>query len=236
MEKKERIISGPRIQRAAWSIERAIWQDGGVVCGVDEVGRGCLAGPLVTAAVVLHPGARCTLLKDSKVMCPVEREHAAHWIFQHSWFAWGMVSHDEIDSFNIYQATLRAMRRAVCNVLSIMPEMPRLIVVDAMPLTFGWGELNKIQVQHFPFGESRSISIAAASIIAKVHRDALMRRIDGIVPGYLLAEHKGYATAGHRHCVSCNGRSILHRDSFLKNIDCNDNESEQQQDIFCRNC
>lgn len=237
MEKKERIIRAARIQRSSSTIERGCWREQGLICGVDEVGRGCLIGPLVTAAVVLHPGARCALLKDSKILCAVQRERAARWIVQHSWYAIGMVSHDEIDTFNIYQATLRAMRRAVCNVISLLPQQLHLIVVDAMPLSFAHGELKEIPVQHFPFAESRSISVAAASIVAKVKRDAIMKRFDQVFPGYLLSEHKGYATASHRHSLACNGRCIVHRDSFLKKIQTYDEKPEcEQQDLFCRDC
>ena len=204
-----------RIPRAMSTIERAHWARHELMCGVDEVGRGCLAGPLVTAAVILHPGATCALLKDSKLLSAADRERAARWIKQHSWYAYGMASHHEIDVFNIYQATLLAMRRAVAHVVCQAPKMPALVVVDAMPLSFADDGLKVMAIDHFPEAEQRSISVAAASIIAKVKRDELMGVFAALFPGYALEAHKGYATHAHRMCVAQQGHCLIHRQSFL---------------------
>lgn len=225
-----------RIPRAKSSIERELWANGGLVCGLDEVGRGCLAGPVVTAAVILHPRATFALLKDSKVLNAQQRARAAKWIKQHSWYAYGMVSHREIDTYNIYQATLCAMRRAVAHVVWQAPHMPSLIVVDAMPLSFHAGTLKTITVESFPFGEQRSISVAAASILAKVKRDEMMHEYDRLFPGYALKGHKGYATSVHRRCVHECGRCLIHRKRFLEHLQAEERtlSYEYQIELFCR--
>lgn len=215
MEKIRLTRSPKRIPRAKSIIERALWERCELVCGVDEVGRGCLAGPLVTAAVILHPGATFALLKDSKLLSVQDRERAACWIKQHSWYAYGVASHHEIDVCNIYQATLLAMRRAVAHVLHRAPKKPALIVVDAMPLSFTDQGLKSMAIDHFPGAEQRSISVAAASIIAKVKRDELMGVFGTLFPGYALEVHKGYATHAHRLCVAQQGCCLIHRQSFL---------------------
>lgn len=196
-----------------------VWSHSALVCGVDEVGRGCLAGPLVTAAVILHPWQQFSLLKDSKLLGEKERARAAKWIAQHSWYAFGIVSPSEIDQYNIYQATLRAMRRAVVQVIERAGTQPAKILVDAMPLAFSCSVLGDIEVEFFPFAEQESISVAAASIMAKVKRDAMMDEYHTLFPGYELDGHKGYATKVHREHVVHLGSSIIHRKTFLVNSD-----------------
>ena len=217
MEKNDRINKRKRIPRAKVKLELEVWKMGQLVCGVDEVGRGCLAGPVVTSAVVLHAGKRFELLKDSKLLGKEQCVRAAKWIKQHSWYAYGIVSHSEIDRYNIYQATMRAMKRAVMHVISQMTCLPARIIVDAMPLKLdGW--LNDIEIMYFPEAEQASVSVAAASILAKEKRDELMNVYGRIFPGYALAQHKGYATSTHRKLVQQEGRSIIHRVTFLKNF------------------
>jgi len=198
--------------------EKAAWAQNRVICGVDEVGRGCLAGPLVTAAVILHPGRTARHLKDSKLMSPEELAYSARWVLENSWYGYGMVTHTKIDQCNIYQATLLAMRRAVIQAILAASECPTAILVDAMPLTLPLSGFQEIPIHHFPKAESKSSSVAAASIIAKVKRDALMQRLDGTFPGYHLAAHKGYATASHCTAVQSLGPSIIHRKSFLDKV------------------
>lgn len=236
MEKITSLIKRKRIPRAKSVIEREVWKLQGLVCGVDEVGRGCLAGPVVTAAVVLFPKMTFALLKDSKLLTKEHRVRAARWIKEHSWYAYGFVSHREIDQVNIYQATILAMRRAVFHVCASMPCLPSRIVIDALPLTFDYTVLNDIPVDHFPFAEQRSISVAAASILAKVKRDELMGDFEKIFPGYALSLHKGYATVKHRTCVAQLGSSIIHRRSFIEQIVVPEEkgEYELQGSIFCR--
>jgi ribonuclease HII len=200
------------------SYELAAWGQGLVVCGVDEVGRGCLAGPMVTAAVILHPNKRHRLLKDSKILTQDERQKGAAWIVKNSWYSFGIVSSTDIDTYNIYQATLIAMKRAVTQVMTIATRRPSSVLVDAMPLKLSGTMYQDISIYHFPKGESKSSSIAAASIIAKVKRDALISRFDGVFPGYKLSRHKGYATAVHCDAVREHGRSIIHRTTFLRKV------------------
>ncbi len=237
MEKLASVVYAKRIPRAKSHRERVAWQQHELICGVDEVGRGCLAGPLVTAAVILHPNCQFSLLKDSKVLTAPERIRAAKWVRTHSWHAYGVVSHQEIDQFNIYQATLHAMRRAVIHAIQHAPKLPSGIIVDAMPVAFAHGALADIPVDFFPCAEQESISVAAASIIAKVKRDELMRIYDNIIPGYALYHHKGYATKLHREHVAVLGASIIHRKSFLKNMARWGKEhehTEQQVSLLCR--
>ncbi len=233
MEKIALISKHKRIPRAKLDIELAVWERQGLVCGVDEVGRGCLAGPVVTAAIVLHPGATFELLKDSKLLTKEQRERAARWIKEHSWYAYGVVSHDEIDCLNVFWATKCAMKRAVLHVCASITSLPEKIVVDAMSLSFDLTALAHIPVEHFPFAEQRSISVAAASILAKVKRDALMGEFEKLFPGYALAVHKGYATEQHRNCVMQLGRSIIHRKTFEYHLHNNGGAHEQQGSLFC---
>lgn len=235
MEKIGHLIKRKRIPRAKSVIEQAAWKVQGLVCGVDEVGRGCLAGPLVTAAVVLYPRAVFPLLKDSKLLTKEQRVRAARWIKEHSWHAYGVASHHEIDRLNIYQATRCAMRRAVLQLCNGMPQLPARIVVDALPLSFEHTVLAQVPVEYFPFAEQRSISVAAASILAKVYRDNLMSEFDKIIPGYALAVHKGYATNHHRQCVAHLGQSIIHRKTFIHDWGEEEGIYEQQIELFCRN-
>lgn len=200
------------------SYESAAWQEQKLVCGIDEVGRGCLAGPVVTAAVILNPNRKSPLLKDSKLMTKQELLEGYAWVTHNGWWALGVVNHRVIDQVNIYQATLQAMKTALIHLISICPAMPSLILVDAMPLNLEDTSYASVDVHHFPRGESISCSIAAASIVAKVKRDELMAKLDHVIPGYQLAQHKGYATQQHRDLIRAHKPSIIHRHSFLQSI------------------
>ena len=200
--------------------EEQAWQANEVICGLDEVGRGCLAGPVVTAAVILPPGKTSRLLKDSKLMTPEERLAAFKWIDKHCWYSIGIVHHRTIDERNVWYATLIAMKKALVHLLATAPQIPSKIITDAMPLNLFDTNYKEIPVHYFPFGERRSSTIAAASIVAKVKRDAMMRRMDTIFPGYLLASHKGYSTPPHKKIIR-EGKShlIIHRDTYLARLD-----------------
>jgi ribonuclease HII len=191
--------------------EQQAWVSNQVVCGVDEVGRGCLAGPVGAAAVVMHPGYTSRLIKDSKELTPEERERAYAWIIRHSFYAVAALHHRRIDEINIYHATLVAMKRAVMQLLPQLPQAPVNILVDALPLQIATFSGDIIA---FPYGESKSLSIAAASIVAKVTRDALMERLDRVFPGYLLGKHKGYSTPEHRAKIEELQPTLIHRKSF----------------------
>jgi ribonuclease HII len=176
------------------------------VCGVDEVGRGCLAGPVMAGAVVLHPDRHIPGLSDSKTVPPAEREDLFEAIKKYA-LAWSVAeaSPAEIDTINIHQASLQAMRRAV---MSLAP-LPDLVLVDAFRIP----DLLMAQrgVVH---GDQRCAAIAAASIMAKVTRDRQMRMLHEQDPRYGFLRHKGYATAEHLAAVKQFGYSAVHRRSF----------------------
>ena len=189
------------------TLENALRRVGFVhVAGVDEVGRGCLAGPVVAAAVVLHPERHISGVSDSKAVPAAERERLYERILRYA-VAWAVAGADpaEIDRINIHQASLRAMQRAV---LALAP-LPDIVLVDA----FRVPELPMAQrgVLH---GDRRCSAIAAASIIAKVTRDRQMLELHGRDPRYGFDRHKGYATADHLDAVARFGYSDVHRRSF----------------------
>jgi ribonuclease HII len=189
------------------TLENALRRVGFVhVAGVDEVGRGCLAGPVVAAAVVLHPERHIPGVCDSKTVPAVERERLYDRIVRLA-VAWAVAAADpsEIDRINIHQASLRAMQRAV---LALAP-LPDIVLVDA----FRVPDLPMAQ-RGVPHGDRRCSAIAAASIIAKVTRDREMRELHGRDPRYGFDRHKGYATADHLDAVARFGYSEVHRRSF----------------------
>ncbi len=196
--------------------EYAAWSADKVVIGVDEVGRGSLAGPVVTCALILKPYATHLLLQDSKLLSKVQRNKAYAWICNNAWYAFGIVNHYTIDEINIYQATLRAMEQAYWSLMLLRPHVPSVdtVLVDAMPLYFD----SEIKVQSFIKGEQRSISIAAASIMAKVMRDDLMDRLSLQFPYYHFASNKGYGSASHLQAITQYGPSIVHRTTFIRSF------------------
>ncbi len=189
------------------TLENALRRVGFVhVAGVDEVGRGCLAGPVVAAAVVLHPDRHIPGVGDSKAVPAAERERLYDCIVRHA-VAWAVAAADpaEIDRINIHQASLQAMQRAV---LALVP-LPDIVLVDA----FRVPELPMAQ-RGVPHGDRRCSAIAAASIIAKVTRDRQMVELHGRDPRYGFDRHKGYATSDHLDAVARFGYSDVHRRSF----------------------
>lgn len=189
------------------TLENALRRVGFVhVAGVDEVGRGCLAGPVVAAAVVLHPDRHIPGVCDSKLVPAAERERLYDRIVAHA-VAWAVAGADpdEIDRINIHQASLRAMQRAI---LALAP-LPDIVLVDA----FRVPDLPMAQ-RGVPHGDRRCSAIAAASIIAKVTRDRQMLELHGRDPRYGFDRHKGYATADHLDAVARFGYSEMHRRSF----------------------
>ncbi len=198
--------------------EKEAWTNGQLVAGLDEVGRGCLAGPLVTAAVMLPLNKPHRCLKDSKLMNLEEREKAYGWIIKHCAYQVGIVHNRIIDNHNIWHSTLIAMKKALIHLLAQNVPTPRSIVVDAMPLNLKNTSAARIPLYHFIKGERKSSTIAAASIIAKVTRDRLMNEYERAFPGYKLGQHKGYSTPAHKNCITEQGHTILHRHSFIDHI------------------
>src|ERR1700756_1757688 len=175
------------------------------IAGLDEAGRGALFGPVVAAAVILNPKRRIVGLDDSKQLPPDRRARLAERIREHA-LAWAVSEIDaqRIDAWNIYQASRQAMTAALQQ-LTISPDY---LLIDAMELDV------LIQQKSLVKGDARSVSIAAASILAKTHRDARMEEWDAVYPRYGLARHKGYATPDHLEALRLHGPTPLHRYSF----------------------
>ncbi len=192
--------------RCTLKFEKRAWSMGArMVAGVDEVGRGSLFGPVVAAAVILRPEYRIRGLRDSKLLLADRREVLAERIREHC-IAWSVAAVDaaRIDQINIYHASRLAMREAV---MSLQPAADHLLV-DAMRIDCD------LQQQKIIHGDALSASIAAASIIAKVWRDRLVREWDPVFPLYGLASNKGYSTPRHLKALREHGPSPLHRQSF----------------------
>ena len=197
---------GQRLRKMC-RFEQALWQRGiQLVAGVDEAGMSPLAGPVVAAAVILPVGARISGVDDSKRLTAEQREELVVTIkAQCVAFGVGLASPREIDRINIYHAGLLAMTRAV----QALDPAPAHLLIDARPLK----QLSTPQ-QSLVKGDQRSLSIAAASIVAKTTRDGLMRELDAAYPGYGLARHKGYPVAEHVRALKRLGVTPIHRRSF----------------------
>jgi ribonuclease HII len=180
------------------------------ICGVDEVGRGCLFGPVVAGAVILNPERLNSEYDDSKKLAPGQRLRLARDIYEKALaYSIGWCWNDEIDRSNILEATKQSMRRAVRH-LQIKPDY---ILIDAISPDF-----LPISGQAIVRGDEKSLSIAAASIIAKVFRDHLLEKFADFFPDYGLAQNKGYPTQKHKNMLLLKGVTIFHRISFkLKN-------------------
>jgi ribonuclease HII len=192
--------------RCTLKFEKKAWEAGArLIAGVDEVGRGSLFGPVVAAAVILDPSYRIRGLRDSKLLLPDRREILAERIREHA-IAWTVAAVDaaRIDQINIYHASRLAMLEAVQQLRPV----PDHLLIDALRLDC---DLPQRAIIH---GDALSASIAAASIIAKVERDRLLREWDPVFPVYGLASNKGYSTPYHIAALREHGPSPLHRQSF----------------------
>jgi ribonuclease HII len=192
--------------RCTLKFEKKAWAAGAhMVAGVDEVGRGSLFGCVVAAAVILDPEYRLRGLRDSKLLLPERRELLAERIRKHA-VAWAVAAVDAatIDQINIYQASRLAMKEAVSRLAAV----PDHLLVDALRLDC---DLPQYPIVH---GDALSVSIAAASILAKVERDRLVREWDPVFPMYGLASNKGYCTPHHLAALRMHGPCPLHRQSF----------------------
>lgn len=192
-----------------WEIEDSHFEKGvKLICGVDEAGRGPLAGPVCAAAVILPPHAYIPGLNDSKKLTDKKRRELFPIIKEQAIaYGIGLASHEEIDQINILQATYLAMERAIAQ-LSVKPD---LALIDGnRTKDFG------LPVQTVVKGDSLSASIAAASVLAKVTRDDLMLEAAVVYPQYAFDVHKGYGTKAHYEALTKFGPSPIHRMSFLK--------------------
>lgn len=180
------------------------------ICGIDEVGRGPLAGPVVAGAVILPKGCEILYINDSKQLSAKKREALYEEIKSKAiTIGIGIVSPAKIDEINILQATYMAMREAISK-LSVVPQ---LLLNDAVTIP-------EVIIPQVPIikGDAKSVSIAAASIVAKVTRDRLMEEYDRVLPGYGFASNKGYGSAEHIAALKELGPTPIHRNTFIKNF------------------
>jgi len=180
------------------------------ICGVDEVGRGPLAGPVIACAVILPKDCNILYINDSKQLTAKKREELYDEIISSAIsFGIGSVPPNQIDEMNILQATYEAMRKAIAN-LNVKPD---IILTDAVTIP-------GIDIKQVPIikGDAKSISIAAASIVAKVTRDRLMMAYDKVFPGYEFASNMGYGSARHIEAIQKLGLTPIHRRSFVTNF------------------
>ncbi len=186
------------------------YENKGYVCGIDEAGRGPLAGPVVAGAVILPKDCDILYINDSKKLSAAKREELYGVIMEQAVAVGvGIVGPARIDEINILQATYEAMRQAIQN-LSVTPD---ILLNDAVTIP-------QVTIPQVPIikGDAKSISIGAASIIAKVTRDRLMIEYDKVMPEYGFAKNKGYGSKAHMEAVREHGASLIHRQSFIKNI------------------
>ena len=182
----------------------------GIVCGIDEAGRGPLAGPVVAGAVILPKDCRILYLNDSKQLSAKRRECLYDEIMEKAISVGvGMASPARIDEINILQATYEAMRKAIGNLNCV----PDVLLNDAVTIP-------EVSIRQVPIikGDAKSLSIAAASVIAKVTRDRLMIQYDEVFPEYGFKDHKGYGSAAHIEVLKRLGPTPLHRQTFIKNF------------------
>ncbi len=199
------------MQMAAWRrmrrAESRLAGRGVTVAGVDEAGRGPLAGPVVAAAVVLEPGAWCEEVNDSKLLNHETRERIyARVLIEARAFSWAVVGSRAIDRMNIRRASLTAMARAV----ALLRVRPEVVLIDGCDRVPGLD----LPQQPVVDGDARMLSIAAASVLAKVVRDRIMQRLDRVWPDYGFARHKGYGTPEHLEVLDRKGPCPIHRYSF----------------------
>ena len=187
------------------------YADYGYICGIDEVGRGPLAGPVVAGAVILPKDCDILYINDSKKLSAAKREELYDVIMEKAVAVGiGMASSQRIDEINILQATYEAMRQAVAQ----LPQEPDIFLNDAVIIP-GISEEKQIKIIK---GDAKSVSIAAASIVAKVTRDRLMEQYADVFPEYDFASNKGYGSAAHIAALKQYGPTPIHRHSFIKNF------------------
>ncbi|MBQ2785558.1 MAG: ribonuclease HII [Oscillospiraceae bacterium] len=196
-------------EKNMWQIEEELFERGIIaVCGVDEAGRGPLAGPVCAAAVILPPHLDIPGLDDSKKLTDKRRRELFPIIKEQALaYGIGLASHEEIDEINILQATFLAMERALAQ-LKIRPDIA--LIDGNREKDFG------LPVQTVVKGDSRSANIAAASVLAKVTRDTIMEEMAAEYPQYGFEIHKGYGTKAHYEALRTYGHSPIHRMTFLK--------------------
>lgn len=206
-QKQEEALKKERERTEQMKIYEHKYEDLGWICGIDEVGRGPLAGPVVAGAVILPRDSKILYLNDSKKLTAKKRDELYDVIMREAVAVGiGYASPARIDEINILQATYEAMREAISK-LSVKPDV---LLNDAV-------KIPQVDIRQVPIikGDAKSVSIAAASIVAKVTRDRLMEEYDKVLPGYGFASNKGYGSAEHIAALKEIGPSPIHRQSFI---------------------
>ena len=210
-----RVLKGEKLEKELLRLEamkefEQQYRDFTLICGIDEAGRGPLAGPVVAGAAILPKDCTILYLNDSKKLSEKRREEL-YLEIQKKAVTWavGIASPERIDEINILQATYEAMRQAV----SGLKEVPSILFNDAVTIP-------GIDIPQVPIikGDAKSVSIAAASVLAKVTRDHMMVEYDQLFPQYGFAKHKGYGTAAHIAAIREYGPTPIHRRTFIKNF------------------
>lgn len=230
---KEKKIKAEKKNSNLYDLEQDFWQQNKLVCGIDEVGRGCLAGPIVTATVILTPHIINEKIKDSKLLTSLQLENIFKWIIKNSFYTIGISNARIIDQKNIYKTTQLTMKKSLFHLLQSTKKLPDIIVIDAMPLSLKNSPYHTIPIESWIQGESKSASIAAASIIAKVFRDRILQKMHTSFPAYKLKNHKGYGTAAHISALRECRASIIHRKTFIKKFKGKNHDESEQQNLFC---
>jgi len=208
--KRQAKLEKERVRIEAMKVYEKEYESHGWICGIDEVGRGPLCGPVVASAVILPKDCRILYLNDSKKLSEKKREELYDVIMEQAVaVGLGMATSQRIDEINILQATYEAMREAVAS----LKVKPAVLLNDAVTIP-------GVDIPQIPIikGDAKSVSIAAASIIAKVTRDRMMVEYDRMYPGYDLASNKGYGTKVHMEAIKAMGPCEIHRRTFIKNI------------------
>ena len=208
--KRQAKIEKERARIESMKVYEKEYESHGWICGIDEVGRGPLCGPVVASAVILPKDCQILYLNDSKKLSEKKREELYDVIMEQAIAVGvGMATPQRIDEINILQATYEAMRQAISN----LNVKPAVLLNDAVTIP-------EVDIPQIPIikGDAKSVSIAAASIIAKVTRDRMMIEYDRIYPGYDLASNKGYGTKVHMEALKTVGPCEIHRRTFIKNI------------------
>lgn len=208
-QKRQEKLKAERERLEAMREYERQYGDRGMLCGIDEVGRGPLAGPVVAGAVILPKDCEILYLNDSKKLSEKRRELLYDEIMEKAVaVGLGVVGQDQIDAINILQATYEAMRKAIAN-LKVCPD---LLLNDAVTIP-------RVEIPQVPIvkGDAKSVSIAAASVIAKVTRDRMMAEYENLYPGYGFASNKGYGSAKHIAALKELGPCKIHRRTFIKN-------------------
>ena len=221
------------LNKSLFYYEEKAWKKQETICGVDEVGRGCLSGPIVTVAAILNSNIKNTELKDSKLLSKKQLENLYKWAISNTTYSIGISNPRLIDKYNIYQTTKITMRKSLLHLFQKLISPPNAILIDAVPISLKNTPYEQIPIFSWTQGESKSASIAAAAIIAKVTRDEIMKKMHFSFPQYNLQSHKGYGTKHHITAIEKYNASVIHRKSFLKKLKAGNHDQTNKQTSFC---